>query len=230
MKKRRAKDTPSHAVTASAESWRKIGEQFMALAREERVGATPDRFLSAHCNYKKHPVVLEKGKPDYGMYSMLNPPTTGLWIVGDGLSSNFQARCRSLMTKAGMDLGCPDGSDPEDFWLHRMYQKMLETNDDQLFATSDEGGMILRVCVTSATFCSLLERQALGTGTESPDRKTILDKMLTQAGFSIRDWAKRANVDFHTAQNYREGNTGRPYPDTIKKLADALGKTPEEMP
>jgi hypothetical protein len=38
---------------------------------------------------------------------------------------------------------------------------LLENNSKELVAASKEGGMIRRVCVASATFCSRLERKAL---------------------------------------------------------------------
>jgi hypothetical protein len=92
---------------------------------------------------------------------LLKPPETGLWIVSDGVSENFQARFRTLAARVGIALGCPNAGDAEDFWLHWLYLDLLENKSDQLFAASKEGGMIGRVCVASSTFCSRLERQAL---------------------------------------------------------------------
>jgi hypothetical protein len=51
---------------------------------------------------------------------------------------------------------------------------LLENNSDQLFAASKEGGVILRVCVASATFCSRLERKALATDGGEQWRKAIV--------------------------------------------------------
>ena len=92
---------------------------------------------------------------------MLKAPETCLWIVSDGVSENFQERFRALAARAGVALGCPKDTDAEDFWLHRLYLDLVENNSDQLFAASKEGGVILRVCVASATFCARLERKAL---------------------------------------------------------------------
>ena len=46
--------------------------------------------------------------------------------------------------------------------------------------------------------------------------------ILEKKGFSIRGWARKAGVDFHTANDYLKGKS-KPYPDTLKSLADALG-------
>ncbi len=43
-------------------------------------------------------------------------------------------------------------------WL---YLDLLKNDSDQLFAATKEGGIILRVCMASATFCSRLERKAI---------------------------------------------------------------------
>ena len=107
------------------------------------------------------PEVWERGKPEQGLFCLLDTPPHGVWMVDDGVSENFQARFRALATRSGVALGCPRGADAEDFWLHRLYLDLLENNSDQLFAASKEGGMIKRVCVASATFCSRLERKAL---------------------------------------------------------------------
>lgn len=60
-------------------------------------------------------------------------------------------------------------------------------------------------------------------------RKRALLPILCDKGFSVLDWAKEANVDFHTANDYLNGNT-HPYPSTLKKLAAALGLPASTMP
>jgi hypothetical protein len=147
-----------------ADEWQDLHSKFMQLAKEEE--ATPeairgDRLLRAYCNYKEHPEGWEIGKPEQGLIGLLKTPECGLWTISDGVSENFQARFRTLAARAGIALCCPKDTDAEDFWLHRLYADLLETNSDQLFAASKEGGMILRVCVASATFCSRLEAKAL---------------------------------------------------------------------
>jgi len=149
-----------------ADLWRDFRAEFQSLADEERreKAAQRDRFLHAYCDYKEHPEIFhEKGRPEQGTFCLLKRPEIGLWIVSDGVNENFQARFRTLAARAGLALGSPKGTDPEDFWLHRLFLDLRENNSDQLFAASKEGGMILRVCEASGTFCSRLERKALET-------------------------------------------------------------------
>jgi hypothetical protein len=152
-------------LATGASGWQGLYDGFMQLANEEEriERATPkDRLLRAYCDYKGHPEVwAEKGKPGQGPFCLLKAPETGLWMISDGVSENFQARFRVLSVQAGLALGAPKGTDPEDFWLHRLYLDLLENNSDQLFAASKEGGVILRVCVASATFCARLQRKIL---------------------------------------------------------------------
>ena len=155
----------SSFVESQADRWRAFREEFGQLAREEeqieRAGPK-DRLLRAYCDYKKHPEIwAEKGKPGQGLFCLLKAPETGLWIVSDGVSENFQARFRALAARASVALGCAKDTDAEDFWLHRLYLDLLENNSDQLFVASKEGGAIRRVCVASGTFCARLERNAL---------------------------------------------------------------------
>jgi hypothetical protein len=136
----------------------------MQLAKEEEriERAEPkDRVLRAYCTYKEHPEVWEIGKPEQGCFCLLKTPAYGVWTLGDGVSENFQERFRVLAARAGVTLGSPNEADPEDFWLHRLFLDLRENNSDQLFAASDEGGVILRVCEVSATFCARLERKAI---------------------------------------------------------------------
>jgi lambda repressor-like predicted transcriptional regulator len=63
----------------------------------------------------------------------------------------------------------------------------------------------------------------------SNTREEFLKAILKKKGFSIRGWACKAKVDFHTADNYLKGKT-KPNPDTLKALADALDVKVEELP
>jgi hypothetical protein len=145
--------------------WRDFHERFMLFAKEEErieQAAPEDRFLRAYSDYKKHQEIsVEKGEPGQSPLSPLNPRDTGLWIISDGVNENFRERVCGIMARAGVALGCPKGTDAVDFWLHRLFQDLRENNSHQLLAPSKEGGVILRACVASATFCSRLERQAV---------------------------------------------------------------------
>jgi hypothetical protein len=93
----------------------------------------------------------------------LKAPETGRWTYGTGaVSENSRERVRLCVVEAGRSLpDYPKGTDPEDFWLHQLYLDLLKNDSDLLFCGTKEGGMILSVCVASATFCSRLARKAL---------------------------------------------------------------------
>jgi len=63
----------------------------------------------------------------------------------------------------------------------------------------------------------------------SNQRGAFLKPILDQKGFSVHDWARQADVDFHTANDYLNGKTN-PYKSTRRKLADAIGLKVEELP
>jgi ribosome-binding protein aMBF1 (putative translation factor) len=157
-----------------ADCWKDFRKEFEQLTREEqgreivitkgKALQSMDHLLRASCSYTKHPEVWEKGKPEQGCFCLLETPPHGVWDYSDGVSENFLERFRLCVAKAGRALlDYPKGTDAEDFWLHRLYLDLLKNNSDQLFAASQEGGMIVSVCVASATFCSRLERKALET-------------------------------------------------------------------
>jgi hypothetical protein len=151
-------------INPNADLWNDFYTEFSNLAKEEGHNTrTQDDYLTASCTYKRGAVVWhERGKPEQGLHSLLKMPECGIWRVSSGVSENFQERFRTLATRAGLSLGCPEGSDPEDFWLHSLFQDLLENGSKYLFAAKrDEGGMIRNVCEASAAFCARLERKAV---------------------------------------------------------------------
>jgi lambda repressor-like predicted transcriptional regulator len=229
-------------MTEKADRWQYFQSQFRQLAGEEEQieGAyREDRLLGAHCDYRDHPAILhKKGKPEYQHSSLLNPSETGVWVFRGSVSDNFQARFRALASRAGIALGRPKSTLPEDFWLHRLYLDMLENNSDQLVG-SKEGGTIVRVCVASATFCARLERQALeqseggdsksATAAFDGERQSFVQRILDKKGWSTNRLAVEAGLDFHTVNDYLKGKT-RSNRSTRKQLADALVIAVEELP
>jgi hypothetical protein len=165
-------------VNTKAETWRDLREKFQALAEEEQ-GRTPsitrgevlgriNEIMRAYYNYQKHPEGWGRGKLEQGLMCLLDTPPYGVWNISDGVSENFRERVRLCIARSGVALACPRDTDPEDFWLHQLYLDLLKNNSDLLFAASEEGGMILSICVASATFCSRLEKNALGMPTATP--------------------------------------------------------------
>jgi len=190
-----------------ADSWRSFGERFMDLAREEQ-GRTDaitsgkalrsiDQVLRASCHYEERPAVWERNKPEQGFICLLKTPPHGVWNYdSDGLSENWYERARLCVAEAGRAL--PDyqkGADPEDFWLHRAYFDLLKNNSDLLFAASNEGGIILSVCVASATFSTRLQRKALEQAEFSP----VLDSDKTTQTVKSKPTNGPAAVFTHSA-------------------------------
>ena len=149
-----------------------------------------DLYLRAYSTYEEHPEVFEirkdaawafvlfgstwdqhaekpkatdkGGENVRGPYCLLKTPEYGVWMLSDGVSENFLERFRTLAARAGVALRAPEGSDPEDAWLHGLFHYLLANRSKLLScAEKGKGGMILRVCEASATFCSRLEREAV---------------------------------------------------------------------
>ncbi len=173
-----------------SDSWRRYRGVFQELANEERTlleGTRKDSALRAYSTYGDRPEILgisraapsafvvvdktedplvetrliETGENEHGPFCLLKTPEFGVWTLSKGPNENFQARFQVMATRAALDLGSPPDAEPLDFWLHRLYFDLGKTGSDQLFAASAEGGIILNVCLASATFCARLEKRAL---------------------------------------------------------------------
>ncbi len=240
-----------------ADQWQDFHSKFRQLAVEEakiRRAEGRDYLLAAYTYGVSLPV---KGELEQGPFCPFPAPEFGLWGLG-GMNENFQERFRTLATRAGAALGCLQGTDRLNFWLHRLFLYLRERHSEELLVpkggelwtpkkggrgkellAATQGGMIRRVCVTSATFCSWLERKALETSASSlrPDanptnarkRKSFVSPILASKGWSILDWASNSDVDFNTANNYLKGKT-KPYESTRAKLAKSLGVEVQKLP
>jgi hypothetical protein len=60
-------------------------------------------------------------------------------------------------------------------------------------------------------------------------RQAFVLPLLNSKGWSILDWAKQSEVDFHTANDYLKGKTN-PFLSTRKKLSDALHINAKDLP
>jgi hypothetical protein len=143
-----------------ADVWRKFAAQFHKLAKEESTGEVwrNDRWLRAYGDYS--------GSEQWDVRSGLPVPPRrdhGAWMLSGGASEGFRARFEALATRAGAKLGPPKGTGttPLDYWLHRLFLDLRANNSSRLFAASETGGIIERVCEASATFCARLETKAL---------------------------------------------------------------------
>jgi hypothetical protein len=70
---------------------------------------------------------------------------------------------------------------------------------------------------------------ARGKAERAKARRKVVKPLLDAKGWSIQEWATNSNVDFHTANDYWNGDTN-PYPSSRKKLAESLGLQPSELP
>jgi len=72
--------------------------------------------------------------------------------------------------------------------------------------------------------------QSVGSSESVPaSRRGAVEPLLADRGWSTLDWAKAAGVDYNTANDYLNGLT-TPRRDTLKKLAQAVGLNPADMP
>ena len=160
----------------------------------------------AYCTYEEHPEVFEirkdaawafvlfdstcdqrREKPNVidkeggnagGPYCLLKTPEYGVWMLDDGVSENFLERFQTLAARVGVALRAPKGSDPRDVWLHGLFHYLLANRSKLLIcADKGKGGIILRVCEASATFCSRLERKALEQS--EPDNGSESERLRT---------------------------------------------------
>jgi len=70
---------PSHteAPILPHDQWHRLGDEFASLASEERAIShkeSKDRSLHAQSDYTEHPEVLELGKPEQGVFCLLEKP------------------------------------------------------------------------------------------------------------------------------------------------------------
>lgn len=127
----------------------------------------------------------------YGSYER-GVPECGVWDIYGGISENFKERFRALVSRAGLELACPPGTLPENYWLHSLFQDLLENNSELLFAAQrGVDGVIKRVCEGSATFCARLERKALTNAMKPSISKKIKRlKRGNQAPLIPHGWKK----------------------------------------
>lgn len=223
-----------------------------------------DRVLRVHCDYKDYPervFVAEEVRSFYEPLGVeltsedlskieakmlesaelekkagLKAPETGRWIFGTGgVSENFRERVRLCVAEAGRALpDYPKGTGPEDFWLHRLWLDLLENNSDSLFCASKEGGMILSVCVASATFCARLERKAIehaesdtATQTANPSRRASsltgknIDKFRKECGWTFEKLAEEVKLEKTSVLSHVNAGA-RPRPQNMKVYADVF--------
>jgi hypothetical protein len=74
------------------------------------------------------------------------------------------------------------------------------------------------------------EDQQSGEPSRATARHAFLDPKLVTLNMSVLDWAKAANVDYNTIQDYLDGRTLRLRINTRTKLAKAINIPPTDLP
>jgi hypothetical protein len=135
--------------TQPPDVWRSLHETFRGLAEEELSLAphnTGDRWLRAYVDYKDRSVMC------------------GQWHLSEGVNESFHERFEVEATRAGIALKSTMSGEAGKVWLHHVFLDLLEHKSKLLFAASNDGGTVVRVCEASALYCARLEKQALVEG------------------------------------------------------------------
>ena len=91
----------------------------------------------------------------------------GEWLVYRGIHENFKARFDLAAARAGSFLGGNDGVTPRDRWLDSLFIYLKEKKSSHLQAATTSGGMIIKLCEASATYCAKLETDAIEANSNS---------------------------------------------------------------
>ena len=137
---------------ATADFWRKLKDEFNELGKHE-YSVVPDvgdgRRIRAQ-----------------GDYASAGGAGIGCWFVSDSFSADFRASFDETAVRAGCALNPPPGANPLEFWLHSLFQFLLEideTREDRghlVVGDKEHGGIIRDLCAASAMYCSTLATRA----------------------------------------------------------------------
>ena len=123
---------------ASSQVWRTLNAEFDALRELENkllAGRRDDLRLCASCMYPRN-------ASEFGNVS-----------IEKGFSREIIDRYIDIATRAGIELKCPPNVKPVEFWIHCVYQDLLQLKSQELFAPSAAGGTIVRLIESSASYC-----------------------------------------------------------------------------
>jgi hypothetical protein len=202
--------------TGSADLWRNFHDRFMLLTSEQRPFLRADRWLRVYCEYNLDRSVLESDLISKGLLCLLYRLESGTWYVSEGPSENFKARFEALATRAGFELGSPQGTLPLNFWLHSLCIHLRRTDSHELFVRDDKGGIITNACQSSATFCSCLEKRAIEESATAPERNPARGNLEAEATSEPPSAETSAGVE---GAKLAHGDVG-----PIERLRDAILK------
>jgi hypothetical protein len=162
----------SFGATATPDIWHSLHDRFEALAVEERTLApqnSGDRWLRAYVDYKG------------------GTSASGQFHLSDSIHENFRERFEVEATRAGIALGSDLTAEPLTLWLRHLFSDLLQHNSKFLFAATEEGGIIVRVCEASALYCARLEKQALIQGRKRPAENAVPSPVVDSARTTPHD-------------------------------------------
>lgn len=192
----RPRTEKSLAHINSAFTWRSLQLEFKALVDEE-LTSDPynknDRWLRAYIT------IAKAGERQIEL--------------GGGINEGFKARFEAVATRAGIALEKPlKKATPLQLWLYSLFLNLLEHRSSELFAASEEGGIIKRVCEASVTYCARLEKATLE---KSPNQPVAAGNRRKR-----RARNKTARREFSHSDDYRTiGFRGNPYRLTPQQAA-----------
>lgn len=134
-----------HALPST---WNEFYQAFRALSEEEAKAAQ---------QANKGDLLL-RGYLDYADPNL----RYGDFQFGGGINETFKARFVVFAMSAARNLGANtlDGP-PLNVWFHNLFQDLRQQKSDLLFAPSETGAIISRVCEASALYCLRLQTKAL---------------------------------------------------------------------
>jgi hypothetical protein len=140
--------------------------------------------------------------------------TKGFRVVGD--PSNPLGDGRNWVLRFA-----PTSKLPKDADVSGLAERLLQSEGIKVAAEPVQDGPTFLVALWDSGRVHIEEAQN--------KRKAFVGPLLESRGWSILDWAKDSGVDFHTANDYVNGET-KPFLSTRKKLADSLGINAKDLP
>ena len=93
------------------------------------------------------------------MYGPENPQFGSIQIY-NAVNGHVQTGFEEIATRAGIAMNCPENVRPLEFWIHCLCQDLRSRNSPELFARSKEGGIVIAVVASSASYCLRLATAA----------------------------------------------------------------------
>jgi len=142
---------------ADSKIWRVLTTEFETVAREEApqlVNGARREGLQASCMYGPE-------NPQFGSVQIYN-----------AVNGHIQSRFEDIATTAGIAMNCPENVRPLEFWIHCLCQDLRKRNSPEIFPRSKEGGIVVAVIASSASYCL-----RLATAAQEEEHRARLQEM-----------------------------------------------------